>query len=387
MADSSVQPVSRLRLQPAPPAPREGLWELLFRSTNRGIAVADPRTRRFVAVNPAFATMHASTPDACVGLPVRAVLAPGQAERLDRLHADVASADRVAFEADLIRSDGSRFPAAVEVVAARAADGAQSHWLCWVEDLTERRRVEGNAAGRAGELARSNADLDRFAAVVSHDLQSPLRVIGGCARVLERRVAGQLGDEERELVDHLVGGVQRMVSLLDGIREYSQVRAEDSVAGRVDCAAAVAEALEALAADLDAADADVSVGPLPTVPGNAVALTQLFQNLIANAIKFRREGTRPHIAIRAERRGEHWCLTVADDGIGIAPDHASRVFEFGQRLHTDADYAGTGIGLAVCKTVVERHGGTIWVEPAPEGGSAFRFTLPARPAGPRQPSR
>ena len=261
-------------------------------------------------------------------------------------------------------------------MAARDEHGEQRYWLTWVEDLTERRLAEHDAARHAEEMARSNADLDRFAGVVSHDLQSPMRVIAGCARILERRSAEHLTVEERELVEHIVGGVHRMTALLDGIREWSQVRGEAAPKREVDCGAVVEGVLSSLAADLDAAGASVRVGELPMLCAHPAALAQLFQNLIGNAIKFRGEQP-PEIVIAARAAADEWQFTVADNGIGIDPEYAERVFEFGRRLHNEDEFPGTGIGLTVCKTVVERHGGRIWLEPRPDGGSRFHFTLPA----------
>jgi PAS domain S-box-containing protein len=352
-------------------------WEVLFQVTRRGIAVSDPRAKVLVAVNPAYAAMHGGTVDEFVGLPLAEVIAPRSAVRLEALADDIDEAGFVAYESEHLRLDGSRFPAAVESMAARDEHGEQRYWLTWVEDLTERRRSERDAARHAEELARSNADLDRFAGVVSHDLQSPMRVIAGCARILERRAGESLSAEERELVEHIVGGVHRMTALLDGIREWSQARGESEPMRAVDCGAVVDGVLSSLAADLEAAEATVRVGELPVVTGHPAALAQLFQNLIANAVKFRGAAP-PAIAIAAGDAGDGWEFTVADNGIGIEPEYAERVFEFGRRLHGDSDFPGTGIGLTVCKTVVERHGGRIWVEPATGGGSRFLFTLPAR---------
>jgi PAS domain S-box-containing protein len=353
-------------------------WEILFQVTRRGIAVSDPRTKLLVAVNPAYAAMHGGTVEDFVGQPVASVLTPHSAERLEALAGLIDEAGFVSYESEHVRIDGSAFPAAVETMAARDERGRQRYWLTWVEDLTERRRAEDDAARHADEIERSNADLDRFAAVVSHDLQSPMRVIAGCARILERRAGEELGDEERELVEHIVGGVHRMTALLDGIREWSRVRGESTPVGEVDCGAVVDGVLSSLAADLEAAGATVRVGPLPVLTAHPAALAQLFQNLIANAVKFRGDAA-PEIAIAAEEVDGGWTFTVADNGIGVEPEYAERVFEFGRRLHGAEQFPGTGIGLTVCKTVVERHGGRIWVEPAPGGGSRFRFTLPVTP--------
>ena len=351
-------------------------WEVLFRVTRRGIAVTDARTHRIAVVNPAYAAMHGRPVEDFVGLPVADVLTPEAGARIGALADRIDEAGFVSYESEHLRPDGSTFPAAVEVMAARDERGEQLYWLAWVEDLTERRRADRDAAHHADEMARSHAELDRFAGVVSHDLQSPMRVIAGCARILERRAGDALDAEQRELLEHIVGGVHRMTALLDGIREWSRARGGDAPMGAVDAGAAVAEARSLLAADLEAADARVEVGELPVVHGHTAALVQLFQNLIANAVKFRGE-VAPVIAVAAEPADDGmWAFSVTDNGIGIEQEYADGVFEFGRRLHSGA-IPGSGIGLTVCKTVVERHGGRIRVEPAPGGGSRFWFTLPA----------
>ena len=272
-------------------------WEVLFRVTRRGIAVTDARTHRIAVVNPAYAAMHGRPVEDFVGLPVADVLTPEAAARIGALADRIDEAGFVSYESEHVRPDGNTFPAAVEVMAARDEHGEQLYWLAWVEDLTERRRADRDAAHHADEMARSHAELDRFAGVVSHDLQSPMRVIAGCARILERRAGDELDAEQRELLEHIVGGVHRMTALLDGIREWSRARGGDAPMGAVDAGAAVAEARSLLAADLEAADARVDVGELPVVHGHTAALVQLFQNLIANAVKFRGD-----VAARDRRR-------------------------------------------------------------------------------------
>ena len=282
----------------------------------------------------------------------------------------------IAYESEHVRLDGTTFPVAIELMATLDGMEGALRWLTWVDDLTERRRAEDAAARHAGELARSNADLDRFAAVVAHDLHSPLRVIIGSARILERRDGGHLSQEERELIGLIANGARRMAALVDGVRAYSGVRGDEAVDESLSLRGVVDGVVAAMRSELEAAGARVAVGDLPSVCGDAVGLTQLVQNLLGNALKFRSDAP-PAIAIDAERAdGGDWVVTVADNGIGIAPADAERIFGFGDRLHSDDAIGGTGIGLAICKTVAERHGGRIWVEPAPGGGSAFRFTLP-----------
>jgi PAS domain S-box-containing protein len=351
-------------------------FELLFKTTRRGIAVTDARTGLVVAVNPAYAAMHGGVVPDFTGRPLISLPAAGAADRVARLAAEIDETGFLSYESEHVRADGSTFPAAVEVVAVRDERGEQTFWLAWVKDVTERRRAEDAAARSVDEMARSNADLDRFAAVVSHDLQSPLRVIAGCARLLERSAGERLGEFERELLGHVVAGTNRMTRLLDGIREYSRAGGGSGALQIVDTRDAVDEALAALRGELDASGAIVRVGPMPMLAGHSAGLAQLFQNLIGNAVKFR-SAAPPEIEIAAEPGEGEWVFTVADNGIGIDPRHAADVFEFGHRLHGEDEVPGTGIGLAVCKAVVERHGGRISVAPRPGGGSCFRFTLSA----------
>jgi len=351
-------------------------WELLFRATSRGIAVTDPASGLLEAVNPAWAAMHGGVEADFVGATVAAALTPAAAARLPEVTATLQPGQMIAYESEHVRRDGSRFPVAIELMATLDGVAGEPRWLTWVDDLTERRRAEQAVAQHAAKLARSNADLDRFAAVVTHDLQSPLRVIAGSARILERRASAHLTGEERELVALIANGARRMSALVDGIRAYSGVRGHEAIDDALALREVVGEVVAGLRDDLEAAGATLAVGDLPAVCGDRVGITQLVQNLLGNALKFRAEAP-PVIAIDAERAdGGDWVVTVADNGIGIAPEYAEHVFGFGDRLHTDDDIQGTGIGLAVCKTVVERHGGRIWVEAVPAGGSAFRFTLP-----------
>jgi len=354
-------------------------WELLFRATSRGIAVTDPATGLLEAVNPAWAAMHGGAEADFVGKPVTVALSEASAARLPVLTAPLLPGEMIAYESEHVRLDGTTFPAAIELMATVDGLGHEPRWLTWVDDLSARRRAESDAERHAADLVRSNADLDRFAAVVTHDLQAPLRVIVGCARILERRAGERLAEDERRLVEMIAGGARRMAALVEGIRAYSGVRGAETIEDALSLQSVVDDVVPGMREDLEEAGATIAVGALPTVPGDRVALTQLVQNLLGNALKFRGEAP-PVIAIDAERaEGGDWVVTVADNGIGIAPEYAERVFGFGDRLHTHDDIAGTGIGLAVCKTVVERHGGRIWVEPAHGGGSAFRFTLPPAP--------
>lgn len=251
------------------------------------------------------------------------------------------------------------------VTAGRALGAAITH---------DRLREERDA--HAAELARSNRDLEHFAYVASHDLQEPLRMVTSFVQLLERRYGEQLDDQAREYIGYAVDGATRMQQLINDLLAYSRVGSRGTPFAPVDLSEIVGAGLRDLRGALDAAGAEVVVGTLPVVVGDPTQLGQLFTNLVGNAVKFNEGGT-PTIRIEAEPAGEHWSFTVADDGIGIAPEHADRVFTLFQRLHTREEHPGTGMGLAICRRIVERHGGRIWVEPNEPRGSVFRFTLPA----------
>ncbi|MEO8906353.1 MAG: ATP-binding protein [Polyangiaceae bacterium] len=226
------------------------------------------------------------------------------------------------------------------------------------------------------DLQRSNHDLEQFAHVASHDLQEPLRGVAGCAQILERRYRGQLDAEADELIRHVVEGASRMQRLILDLLDYSRVGTRGTQFALVESAVALEKALRNLKTASDECGAQVSADPLPPVRADPVQLTQLFQNLVGNALKYR--GTeRPAVHVGFRRQGSNYEFSVADNGIGIEPQYFERIFLIFQRLHTRIEYPGTGIGLALCKKIVERHGGKIWLESAPARGTIFRFTIPA----------
>jgi light-regulated signal transduction histidine kinase (bacteriophytochrome) len=245
-----------------------------------------------------------------------------------------------------------------------------------VQDITQRKRDEAELHAARDNLERSNAELDQFAYVASHDLKEPLILLSAYARMLEERHGDGLDDEARTFVGHIRDEAGRMKTMIDDLLDYSRVetRAEDPV--DVDLNEAVDAALQTLGPRLEEADARLEVErPLPTLRGSPIQFERLLRNLLSNAVKFRGEQP-PVVHVRGERGGEGWVIEVRDNGIGIDPVQADRIFDVFQRLHSQDRYAGTGMGLAICKRVVERHGGRIWFEPAPDGGSVFKFTLP-----------
>jgi two-component system, sensor histidine kinase and response regulator len=225
---------------------------------------------------------------------------------------------------------------------------------------------------RTAQLERLNAELEQFASVVSHDLREPLRVMEGFLGLLAE--AAGLEEEERGFVARAEGAARRMDQLITDLLAFARLDAEAGAAVPVPLAAVVEAALLDLDLALREAGARVEVGPLPVVMGAPSLLTRLVVNLIGNALKFRSEQA-PVITVRAEQAGQTWQVTVADNGIGIPPEHRERIFVMGRRLHSQDAYPGSGIGLALCRKIVERHGGRIWADAGPVGGTALHFTL------------
>jgi signal transduction histidine kinase len=257
-----------------------------------------------------------------------------------------------------------------ELEATRAALGEQ---LRRVQDLNA--ELERRVEERTAELRANNAELKQFVYFTSHDLQEPLRAVAGFTQLLARRYREKLDDDAHEYAGFILDGVNRMSALIDDLLAYSRVGASDAGDLRkVGIGDVVRMALRNLQVAVHDADADVSVGDLPEVYADTRLLVQLFQNLIGNALKYRSD-RKPHIHISAMESGPDYIVSVEDNGIGIEPAYAEVVFGIFKRLHGH-EYPGTGVGLAICKRIVERHQGRIWVEPKPTGGSAFRFSLP-----------
>jgi PAS domain S-box-containing protein len=240
----------------------------------------------------------------------------------------------------------------------------------------ENARLFQQLSKNAQELERSNADLQHFAYIASHDLQEPLRMVSSYMQLLSRRYKGKLDADADEFIDFAVDGATRMQALINALLSYSRVDTQGKAFEPTDCEQILDATLASLKNAIEDSGAEISRGALPTVKADAMQLGQVFQNLIANAIKFRNHHA-PVVRISAEQKGAAWVFTIADNGIGFEPQHAERVFVMFQRLHGKDEYAGTGIGLAVCKKIIERHGGQIWVDSKPGEGTSFHFTLPA----------
>jgi PAS domain S-box-containing protein len=267
------------------------------------------------------------------------------------------------------RKDGVEFPVEIGLNPIRSEQGVSV--LASVVDIGPRKRAEE-------ELRRSNEELEQFAYVASHDLQEPLRTVASFVQLLARRYRDRLDSDGMEFIDFAVGGVTRMQRLIEDLLRFSRVGTRGAPLAAVDSAAVVATVIDTLRAAIDESAASIETGHLPCVLADRRQVEQLLTNLVGNAIKFH-GAEPPRVRIDAVEDGRWWRFTVRDNGIGIEPQYFERIFVIFQRLHGRDDYPGTGVGLAICKKIVERHGGRIWVESAPGAGATFVFTLPALP--------
>lgn len=279
---------------------------------------------------------------------------------------------------DIETFDGERRIITVSAVPLYDSQQKLRGGVAVVEDVTDYQRAQQAITQAAEELARSNTELQQFAYVASHDLQEPLRMVSSYLQLIQRRYQGQLDADADEFIYFAVDGANRMKILINDLLAYSRVSTQGKALIPTDCQEVLALVLHNLTLAIEEAEAMVTADPLPAVVGDGVQLEQLLRNLIGNAIKFRGDQP-PQVHLSVERNNGEWRFAVKDNGIGFAPQYQERIFTVFQRLHSATQYPGTGIGLAICKKIVERHGGRIWAESQPGQGATFYFTLPARP--------
>jgi len=352
--------------------------EIEFRTTMEATTVGIFRIKNlhFDYVNPAMARMFGYTQgEFSNGITSMDVVIPEEREwvRLNTLKR-ASGEPGSPYQVTCLRKDGSRFHGLVwsNRIFYRGTPSTVGSML----DISERIRAEEELRRVVDSLAASNMELERFAYVASHDLQEPLRSITSFTQLLNRRIGASLDDENRDYLNFIINGGKRMHALVNDLLAYSRVATKGTPFTLLDSAAAVATALQNLHESIEDAHADICIGTLPAVMSDGMQLVQLFQNLIGNAIKFRKPGAVPVIEVTAQTIGNEVMFSVSDNGIGIPAEHIDQIFTVFRRLHSTETYPGTGIGLAICKRIVERHGGRIWVESVPNQGSRFFFSLP-----------
>jgi PAS domain S-box-containing protein len=317
--------------------------------------------------------------DELVGQQVRNIIPAGFAERLiadGARSAAEALAQQIGTGIELIarRKDWSEFPIEIMLSPLESADGILV--TAAIRDITERKKSEEHLVKTVGELKRSNDELQQFAYVSSHDLQEPLRMVTSYTQLLAGRYKGRLDSDADEFIAFAVDGCNRMQGLIRDLLAYSRAGTNGKALHEVSVENALKEALANLRATIDQSGAVVTHDALPAIKTDETQLSQVFQNLVGNAIKY--HGTEvPRVHVSATKNGDNeWTFSVRDNGLGIDPQYFERIFILFQRLHGRDEFEGTGIGLAICKKIVERLGGRIWVESQPEKGATFYFALP-----------
>ena len=293
---------------------------------------------------------------------------------LDAIRRAIREGTEAKAELRNYRKDGSLFWNELYIAPVKDQQGRLTHFIGIQTDITQRKHQETELAHKTRELAQSNAELQQFAYVASHDLQEPLRMVASYTRLLGKRYQGKLDQDADEFIGYAVDGATRMQRLIRDLLEYSRVGSENKSFERTDCEVVLRQVLDNLSASVRERRAEVTHDPLPTVHANPTHLTQVFQNLIGNALKF--QGDAPaKIHVGAKTVPDGWEFSIRDNGVGIPADQLGRIFSIFQRLHGQSEYPGTGIGLAICKRIVEKYGGSIRVESELGKGSIFYFTL------------
>lgn len=360
----------------------EARFRAIFDDAGSGILQLSPKGQ-LLTMNPAFTELLDRPAEALEGLAFSELIHPEDlehhAEEIEAFFTDGSGSAHL----ELRLLDRDLRPVWTRTVLSWVHPGEDlaPFPVAMVEDVTAQKTAEAALTEQAEELARSNEELERFTYITSHDLKEPLRMVASYVQLLSRRYEGNLDEQADQYIAYAVEGVQRMNSLLDDLLAYSRADAQPPPMEPVDLEEVLDATLARLASPIEANAAQVTTGSLPTVRGNQSQLVHLFQNLIGNALKFKGQDP-PAVEVRAEGEEGVWHIQVIDNGIGVEPEHRERIFEIFKRLNPRERYPGTGVGLAICRKIAERHGGELWVTDRPDGrpGAAFHLTLPASPA-------
>ena len=350
-------------------------FQALFSSSNEGMALhemvrgADGKATdyRVLDVNPAFVRTTNLSKDQAIGALASELYGTGEPPYLEAYERVVETGESTAFDTYFIPMD--------KHLRISVFSPGEGQFATVFVDITALKDLESQLKHRAEELARSNAELQQFAYIASHDLQEPLRMMVSYLSLLEKRHKNVLDPQAEEYLRNALAGGARMRQLIDDLLEYSRVDSLCKDAAPVNMNEVLENTIEVLTPTIHESKADIFVGPLPTIMAERTQMLQLMQNLVANAIKFHGQ-ERPMVRITAEPGEECWTFSVKDNGIGLNVEYSDKIFQMFQRLHNQREYSGTGVGLAIAKKIVERHGGRIWVESEEGKGAAFFFTIP-----------
>jgi PAS domain S-box-containing protein len=349
-------------------------YETIVETIDDGIYVKD-EDGHFTMVNDAYAALTGYDREELIGEHASLVVDEDTIEQSRETLTASGDGRTPAMEAEIHTAEGDRVPVEGTFATLRTDDSQEEIGV--VRDVTDRKE-------RERELEASNERLEQFAYAASHDLQEPLRMVSSYLQLIEGRYTDDLDADGEEFIAYAVDGAERMREMIDGLLEYSRIDSQGDPFEPVALDAVLEDVLTDLQVMIERSDAEITAESLPEVEGDPRQLRQLFQNLLSNAIEYSGDEP-PRVHVSAERAGRYWRVSVRDEGIGIPDDDSDRVFQVFQRLHGREEYDGTGIGLAICRRIVERHGGRIRVDSEPGDGATFTFTLPVEGASDREP--
>jgi len=361
----------------------EQYLKTIFNSVQTGLIVLNAETHEIIDANPLAVEMVGTDRGNIIGSVCHQFICPAQKGKcpITDLGQTVDRSERV-----MLRADGTRMPIIKSVIPITITD--RKYLLESFLDITHLKEVERELVAlkeaeeeikkKTAELARSNLELRQFAYIASHDLQEPLRAISGFTELLQKRYQGQLDERADKYISFITEGSLRMQHMIQDLLIYSRVETQAREFVKTDSKESLDQALANLRVSIQESNAVITHDPLPEIIADGAQITLIFQNLIGNAIKYHTPNVAPKIHISAQKGKNNWQFSVADNGIGIDEKYSDRLFKIFQRLHTRNEYPGTGIGLAICKRIVERHEGTIWVKSIPGEGATFYFTIPLK---------
>jgi PAS domain S-box-containing protein len=368
------------REESAPPE-RQDRFSAPFDNAAIGFAVLE-LGGRFLAVNRPFCDMLGYTERELLSQDWKSITYPDDLANDTRLRSRlvIGEIDGYHYEKRYVRKDGRLVWVKLAVSLVRATNGQPSQTLSQVADITAHKEAEVALTRHAKELERSNADLEQFAYIASHDLQEPLRTVASYAHLLAERYGERLDDRADRWIGYIIGGVERMQRQIRDLLTLARVGTDANTIELTDTMSVVRRIWDLLADEYPDLEGSLDVGLLPTIDADPTQMDQLFHNLLGNSVKYRRPDVRLAISVSAEKRRDagvpSWEFAIRDNGVGLDMVYAERIFEIFQRIRRDDAAEGSGIGLAICRKIVERHGGRIWVESTPGKGAAFFFTLP-----------
>ena len=349
----------------------EARFRRLFEHSNDAIFIYNLRGKIY-HVNQQAVEMLGYSESRLKEMTIMSLFPESELSKVERQFKTILAAGGIEFESVFEKSDTTRIWVDI---SARLVEPNNRLVQAVVRDITERKQAEEALIEKSRLLERSNTDLQRFAYIAGHDLQEPLRTISSYVQLLKKRYKGKLDQDADDFINFTVDGATRLHRLINDLLDFSRLTTQGKEFTPVKCDDAAQAAVRNLSKAIEESDAKITIGPLPEVMGDDGQLVSLFQNLIGNAIKFRGEES-PTVEVAAVESSGSWRFSVADNGIGIDPQYSKRIFAMFQRLHNREEYSGTGIGLALCRRIVDRHGGHLWVESNPGEGATFFFEFP-----------